>query len=183
MSKKFVEEPEQRVWLWIGLVFAFFYFGEAFLFWGPNPRVYAPPVTPLIYWGMFGAAIVWLLSRQKKTSPPKAATRPPKAWESTVLGVGITASVVGLPFTVIAVTGNVSLGHVILLGAMFEAGIIIGGMSGSLGWMVASLVWLGSGLFILWHPHGQDYTLGFAVALGFIIIGLLRKCLCSEDPR
>ncbi|MCY3018462.1 MAG: hypothetical protein NTW87_05455 [Planctomycetota bacterium] len=87
-----------------------------------------------------------------------------------------------MPYIVIGLTHNVTLGHVILLGAMFEAGVVIGGLTGSLGWIAASLVWAASGMFILYHPQGQDYTLGFALAVGFILVGLLRRCFCDEEP-
>jgi hypothetical protein len=63
------------------------------------------------------------------------------------------------------------------LGALFEAGVVIARLTGSLGWLAAGLLWGATGLFILNHPRGQDYTLGLAVAAGFILVGLLRKCL------
>jgi hypothetical protein len=169
-----VEEAGQKVWLWIGVVFAAFYFGEAFLFWGPNPRVNAPSFTPLVYWGAFGAAVIGLLLRQPKQASEKPAPGVPHALQTWVLGVGITVSVVGMAFLVMWATGNVTLGHAILLGAMFEAGVVIGGMSGNLGWLAAGIVWAGAAVHVLRYPSTQDITIGIATATGFALVGLIR---------
>ena len=183
--KRFVwiEEREQKVWAWIAAVFALFYFGEAFLFWGPEPRVHAPAFTPLVYWGVFAASIVWLLLRQAKKEPSRKPTSGvPRGLQSTILGAGITASVIGIAFLVMAITHNVTLGHAVLLGTLFEAAVVIGGMSGNLGWLAAGLVWATSAILVLRYPSVQDYTLGVAVFVGFALIGLIRRSV-REMPR
>ncbi len=174
-NRIWVEEREQKVWLWIAAAFAGFYFGEALLFWGPEPRVKAPPFTPLLYWGAFGVVIVWLVRRQsKKDARTVTAAGVPHGLQSAILGIGITASVVGLAYLVMGVTGNVTLGHAVLLGAMFEAAAIIGGMSGNTGWLAAALVWGIALALVLVFPRIQDYSLGAAMVLGFALIGMLR---------
>lgn len=80
-------------------------------------------------------------------------------------------------------THDVTLGHVVLASALAEAAVIIGGMSGSLGWLAAGLVWAVSGYFIQRFPAVQDLTLGMAVALGCILIGMLRKCATAAADR
>jgi hypothetical protein len=183
MKHIWVEESDQKAWLWVAVAFAAFYFGEAILFWGPKPLVAAPPMTPLVYWGAFGATIIWLLSRTPKGGPQPTASGTPRALQNWVLGIGITAAVVGMAyFTMIAtrelgVMRSVTAGHVIILGAMFEAGVIIGGLSGNPGWIAAGAVWLLGGALILIFPGVQDYTLGAVVTLGFALIGLLRRSL------
>lgn len=57
MAYQWREDKRQKTCLWVGLLFCVFYFGEAFLFWGPEPRVAAPPATPLVFWGSFGVAL------------------------------------------------------------------------------------------------------------------------------
>jgi hypothetical protein len=179
-----IEDRAQKVWLWVGVVFAAFYFGEAFLFWGPVPRVKAPPFLPLAYWGAFGAVIIGLLSRQtKKQTPAKPGPEVPASLQSAILGMGITASVVGITFLVIAATHNVTLGHAVLLGTMFEAGIVIGGMSGNIGWLLAGLVWAACGVLVYRYPSVQDYTLGVAVFLGFATVGVVRWSVCRGNQN
>lgn len=164
-------------WLWIAVLFGAFYFTEAFLFWGPQPRIVAPPFTPLVYWGAFGAGVIWLVRRQGKSASRRTPDQPPPLLQSLVLGIGITTSVVAMAFLVIRATGNITLGHAILLGTLFEAGVVIAGMSGSVGWIAASLIWAAGSVGVLCWPNVQDYTLGLAVAVGFAVVGLLRKCI------
>ena len=186
MKLTWVEGPEQRVWVWIATVFAVFYVGEAILFWGPNPRVEAPSFTPLVYWGAFGACVIALVARQPKPTLDERALRVPSGLQTTVLGIGITASVVGMAFVVMALAGkvhNVTLGHAILLAAMFEAGAVIGGMSGNLGWLAAGIVWAVAAGLVLGFPRVQDYTLGAALAIGFALVGLVRWCVREKEDR
>lgn len=180
---KLVEEPGQKVWAWIAVAFAAFYFGEAFLFWGPEPRVHAPAFTPLIYWGAFGACVIWLLRRRGRSQISGEPTPEiPHGLQTAILGTGITASVVGIAFLVIHVTGNVTLGHAVMLGAMFEAAIIIAGMSGNLGWLAASLVCAASAALVLIYPAVQDYTLGAAMAISFALVGLILWSVHAKAP-
>lgn len=178
-----VEDRGQKVWLWIAALFGTFYFVEAFLFWGPQPRIRWLPYTPLVYWGAFGAGVIWLVQRQGRSAAGRTPGQPPSGLQSFVLGIGITISVVGMAYLVMRLTGNTTVGHAILLGALFEAGIVIAGMSGSLGWMLASLVWAGGGLAVLGWPSVQDFTLGLAVAIGFALVGLIRKCIRSSADQ
>lgn len=185
-----VDEREQKVWLWIAVAFVLFYFGEALLFWGPSPRINAPPFTPLIYWGAFGATIIWLLRRQGKKTPAKpVAATVPRGLQSTILGIGITSSVVGITSLVMKFAcGNMSdeqtttLGHAVLMATLFEAGVIIGGMSGNLGWLAAGVAWGASSFLVLRFPSFQDYTVGLATAVGFGMVGTIRWS-AREKPR
>jgi hypothetical protein len=174
-STTWIEDAGQKVWFWIGLVFAGFYLGEAVLFWGPDPRIHAPQGTPLAYWGAFGAAIIGIILRYSKKSSSGPGAKVPQVLQTVVLGAGITSAVIGLPFYVMARTQDVTLGHVVLVSVLSEAAIIIGGTSGSLGWLGAGLLWAVSGYFIHRIPAAQDLILGFAIALGFIFVGLVRK--------
>lgn len=174
MSDPWHDDPRQRVWLWIGLLFFAFYFTEAILFWGPEPRVLAPAYTPLVFWGLFGAALITLITR------PNAAGQRPKKHEtaqSWILGTTITASAVGSAFLIIRRTGDITLGHIILLFVLAQAALIFGAMTFNAGWLSAGLCWCGAGIWILIRPAGQDYVLGAAVALGFLLIGTFRKHL------
>ena len=174
MKYTWVEAREQKIWFWISLLFAAFYFGEAFLFWEPQPRFLAPPVVRLAYWGAFGAGIVWLLVRQPKPLRNETVLEVPHAWQSTILGAGITIAVVGMAFLVMCAAGSITLGHTILLAAMFEAGVILGGILGNPGWLTAGIVWATAAALVLRFPSVQDITLGVALVVGFALVGLLR---------
>jgi hypothetical protein len=63
---------------------------------------------------------------------------------------------------------------------MAQAGLVIGAMSFNVGWMVAGLCWALGGVWILVSPAGQDYVLGAAVGIGFMLVGILRKGLVPE---
>jgi hypothetical protein len=172
------------VWLWIALAFAGFYFGEAFLFWGPKPRVQAPPITPLLYWGAFGVLIVWLLARRATNDAANDATPTvPSGLQATVLGLGITVSVIGLTLLVMRVAGSVTLGHAVLLGTLAEAALVLGGMSVNLGWLVASLLWACGVCLVLRYPPLQDVTVGVAVCLGFTAVGTLRWSARTKNAQ
>ena len=180
MRIKWVKEPGQRAWAWVAIVFAAFYFGEAYLFWGPEPRLHAPNFAPLVYWGTFGTCVIWLLSRSRR-NPGNRSPGPPRLAQTVTLGVGITASVVCIAFLVIRVSGNVTLGHAVMLGTLFEAAVIIGGMSGNVGWTAASLVWAASAALVLVFPSVQDYTIGAATVIAFALVGLLPWSLHAKD--
>src|SRR5580700_3024113 len=119
------EDKQQRTWLWVGLLFFAFYFTEALLFWGPEPRVAAPAFTPLIFWGLFGAALIWVVTR-----PTLGGGKP--SWleriRSGALGVSITVAAVGSAFLIIRRTGDLTLGHAVLLFILAQAGLVIGAM-------------------------------------------------------
>jgi hypothetical protein len=168
------EEKRQKVWLWVGVLFFGFYFTEALLFWGPEPRVVAPPFTPLVFWGLFGAAIIAVVTRG---SPADAPSSRPERIQATVLGLAITAACVGSAFLIMRRTGDVTLGHAVLLFALAQAGVTIGATSYNVGWLAAGLAWCGGGIGVLFLPAVQDYIVGAATALGFMLIGTLRKCL------
>jgi hypothetical protein len=170
------EDKRQKTWLWVGLLFLFFYFAEAVLFWGPEPRVAAPPFTPLVYWGLFGAILIWIVTHARANELSASGL---ERGQGVVLGIGITAAVVGLAFLIIRRTGDLTLGHAVLLFTLAQAGIIIGAMSFNVGWFLAGLCWIGSGFVVLWQPAVQDYTIGTGVALGFVVIGSFRQCVVS----
>ncbi|MCG3181266.1 MAG: hypothetical protein BIFFINMI_03645 [Phycisphaerae bacterium] len=182
-SIRWIEDRRQKAWLWIALFFASFYFGEAILFWGTNPRIAAPSFTPLIYWGSFGVAVVWLVRRYDRLASTPSADSVPPGMQATVLGLGITLSVIGMTVLVIRLTGNITLGHTILLLALCEAGLVIAGMSGSVGWLAAGLIWGCGAPAVFWFPGVQDVTLGLAVAIGFALIGLLRAQARASGDR
>jgi len=165
------EDKRQKAWLWVGLLFFGFYFAEAVLFWGPRPRLIAPPFTPLVFWGLFGVSVIWVVTR------PIAGLGRPR-WEETlqswVLGLSITAAAVGSAFLVIRRTGDITLGHVILLFALAEAGLVIGALLLNPGWFAAGLIWISAGVWVFCQPRLQDYVLGAAVAIGFVVIGVFR---------
>lgn len=171
------DNKSQQVWLWIGLVFLVFYTGEAWLFWGPVPRVIVPPFVYLLYWGAFGAILIGLIARSARKADSKN-------WldviQSTVLGVAITAAVVGIPFLIMARTQDITLGHAVLLFTISLAAIVIGAMSFNAGWLLAGCMWASAGWMILARPRYQDYVLGVVLAIGFIIVGALRKSLVKE---
>ncbi|MGD0090161.1 MAG: hypothetical protein ABSE73_09595 [Planctomycetota bacterium] len=168
------EDKRQKTWLWVGLLFSVFYFTEAFLFWGPEHRVAAPPFTPLVFWGLFGVALVWVLTRPLPSVGPQSRFEKIQYW---VLSVAITAATVGVPFLIICRTGDVTLGHVVLLFVLAQAALIISALAFNAGWLAAGLCWIAGGMWILCRPSGQDYVLGAALAIGFVLIGVLRKCL------
>lgn len=173
MAIQWRDDERQKAWLWIGLVFAAFYFGEAVLFWGPRPLVVAPPFTPFVYWGLFGATVVWLVSR---AAPPGASgERRLGQVQAAILGFGITSAVIGIPFLIMARTHDVTLGHAVLLLVMFEAGVVLGGQLLNPGWLLAALLWAGGAGAVLLRPAWQDHVLGLVVAGGFVVVGLLRK--------
>lgn len=167
------EDKSQKAWLWIGLLFLAFYFLEALLFWGPTPRITAPPYTPLVFWGLFGSGVIVIVSRFS-TGSTTSRIETIQAW---VLGTVITLGAVGSAFLVIARTRDVTLGHAILLIVLGVSGVVVGSLSYSIGWVVAGIVWLIGVVSVLLWPSYQDYTLGAVVALGFILIGALRMRL------
>ncbi|HUU43752.1 MAG TPA: hypothetical protein VMX57_08230 [Planctomycetota bacterium] len=184
MTKRpaWVEERGQRVWLWIAVVFGVFYLGESLLFLGPEPRVPVPVWVFPIYWGAFGAAVIGLVLRGVKGHAGRATSGFPRRVRFAILGVGITTSVVGMSYLVMGVARDVTLGHVVLLGTMFEAGIIIGGISGNLGWLSAGVVWGTGGILVLCCPSIQDFTIGVVVFVGFALLGLIRRRVCEPVP-
>src|SRR5512133_1543529 len=121
MRFRWVDDRRQSVWRWIAILFALFYFTEAALFWGPNPRIAAPHYMPLLYWASFGLGIVWLVRRQGPPAPDSSAVQVPPGMQAAVLGLGITLCVIGATFLVVRVTGNVTLAHAVLLLAMCQA--------------------------------------------------------------
>jgi hypothetical protein len=144
----------------------------------PRPWVY-----PLAYWGSFGAGIIWLVTRpRKKSSREGQLSTVPETLQGWVLGIGITVAVIGLPYFVMAWSKSVTLGHVVLMGTLFEAAIVIAGMSGSAGWLLASVLWATTTILIVKFPDWQDFTLGASVALGFATVGLVRGCLVKSRP-
>ena len=174
------DEKSQQIWLWIGLVFLVFYTAEAWLFWGPEPQVIVPPFVYLLYWGAFGAILIVLIARS-------AGKADPKNWlnviQSTILGVGITSAVVGIPFLIIARTHDITLGHAVMLFTIALAAVVIGALSFNAGWMLAGCVWVSGGCMILALPRIQDYMLGAVLAIGFIVVGVLRRSLVAVgDP-
>jgi len=173
-----VNDEEQKVWVWISILFAIFYFGEAFLFWGPTPRIHSS-LLQLTYWGIFGLSIYVVGNRRKTSDRTKLVTRTHGAFQWSILGAGITMSVVGITFLVMRLTGNVTLGHMILLATMCEAAIVICGMSGNMGWLAASLVWAASAVLVYRYPPVQDIIVGVAFVVGFALVGLIRKSLCE----
>jgi hypothetical protein len=172
------EDKRQKTWVWVGLLFLVFYFTEAVLFWGPEPRVVAPPFTPLVYWGVFGVALIWVVTRR---TPGGAATKPLERLQAGVLGVVVTAACVGSAYLIIRRTGDLTVGHAVLLFIMAEAGLIIGALSFNAGWFVAGLCWIAGGVYVLCRPPDQDYVIGAAVAIGFVLVGCFRKFMvCLE---
>jgi hypothetical protein len=167
------EDRGQKTWLWVGLLFFVFYFVEALLFWGPEPRVVAPSFTPLVYWGLFGATLVWVVTRPISESARRWLERI-QAW---VLGVAITVVSVGSAFLIIRRTGDLTLGHAVLLFILALSGLVIGAMAFNAGWFVAGLCWITGGICVLWQPPFQDYILGAAVAIGFMLIGCFRRSM------
>jgi hypothetical protein len=151
-----------------------FYIGEASLFWGPEPRVRVPPFVHLLYWGAFGAILVGLIARS-------AGKVNSKTWldviQSTILGVGITSAVVGIPFLIIVRTQEITLGHSVMLFTISLAAVVIGALSFNVGWLLAGCLWASAGYMVLALPRIQDYVLGAVLAIGFIIVGALRKSL------
>jgi hypothetical protein len=170
------DDPSQKVWLWVGLLFLVFYFAEAVLFWGPEPRVVAPPFTPLVYWGLFGAALIWLVTRPVANAPTDRIEQV----QSCLVGVVVTGAVVGTAFLVIARTQDVTAGHAVLMFSLAEAGLLIGLLSLKPGWIVAGLIWIAAGAWLLCQPKIQDYVLGAAVAVGFILVGIVRNSLVRD---
>jgi hypothetical protein len=168
------EDKRQKTWLWVGLLFLAFYFAEALLFWGPEPRVAAPPFTPFFYWGLFGALLIWIVTR---SSPSESSPHRLERIQAVVLGIAITAGTVGLAFLIIRRTGDLALGHAALLLILAQAGLVIGAMSFNVGWFLAGWCWIGGGVGVLWQPAVQDYIVGAAVALGFVVIGCFRQCV------
>jgi hypothetical protein len=170
------EEKGQRVWLWIGVVFLVFYTGEAWLFWGPHPRVTGPLFLHLLYWAAFGAILTGLIARSPRNADPKG-------WlgviQSAILGVTITSAVVGIPALIMVRTQDFTLGHAVLLFTISLAAVVIGSLSFNPGWLLAGCVWASAGWVILALPPVQDYVLGAAMAIGFIIVGALRKSLVA----
>lgn len=173
------EDKRQKTWLWVGVLFLVFYFAEAFLFWGPKPRIMPPPYTPLAFWGLFGVGLIWIISRPIPSAEPPTRLVKIQSW---MLGTIITGTAICLAFLVICRTGDLTLGHVVLLGVLAQAGLIIAALTFNIGWLAGGLVWLGGSIGILCHPHRQDYIVGAAVALGFILIGSFRKCL-GQQPN
>jgi small-conductance mechanosensitive channel len=170
------EVKGQRIWLWIGVLFLTFYTGEACLFWGPNPRIAAPVLAHLLYWAAFGALLSGLIGWSARQERPK------KWWnvvQSMVLGVAITAAVVGVPALIMIRTNDVTLGHAVLLFTLSLAAVVIGSLSFNPGWFLAGCLWASAGFAVLYFPRIQDYLLGAAVAIGFIIVGALRKSLVA----
>jgi len=177
MAYHWREDRRQKTWLWVGLLFFVFYFTEAVLFWGPQPRVLAPPYIPLIFWGLFGMAVIGVTTRPFPSAGKPERLETIQAW---LLGTTITAAAIGSAFLIIRRTGDITLGHVVLLFILAQAGLIIGALSVNLGWLAAGLCWLAGGVWVLCQPSLQDYALGATVAFGFVLIGLLRMCWVSE---
>jgi hypothetical protein len=171
------EEKRQKTWLWVGLLFFVFYFTEALLFWGPEPRVAAPSFTPLVFWGLFGAALIWVVTRP---TPDGGVPNRLERIQSWVLGMGITTAAVGSAFLIIRRTGDLALGHAVLLFVLGQAGLVIGAVSFNAGWLMAALCWIAGGMWVLCQPSIQDLVIGAAVAIGFMLIGFCRKCLVCQ---
>jgi hypothetical protein len=171
------EDKSQLIWLWIGVLFLTFYTGEACLFWGPNPRVAAPPLVHLLYWGAFGALLAGLIGWSARQEGPKKWL---SVVQSTVLGVVITAAVVGVPALIMLRTRDITLGHAVLLFTLALAAVVVGSLRFNAGWLLAGCVWASAGCTILRLPRIQDYLLGAVVAIGFIVVGALRKTLLTE---
>ncbi len=168
------EDKSQLIWFWIGVLFLMFYTGEAYLFWGPNPRVAGPPLVHLLYWGAFGALLAGLIGWSARQEGPKKWLN---VVQSIVLGVVITAAVVGVPALIMVRTHDITLGHAVLLFTLALAAVVIGSLRFNPGWLLAGCLWASAGGAILYLPRIQDYLLGAAVAMGFIIVGTLRKSL------
>ena len=146
------EDRNQRIWLWIGVLFLAFYIGDACLFWGPNPQSPGPPLVHLSYWAAFGALLIGLVGWSARQGGPKK-------WlvvvQSIVLGVAITAAVVGVPALIIARTHDVTLGHAVLLFTLSLAAGVIGSLSYNLGWLLAGCAWALTGctIFCICHRY------------------------------
>ena len=170
------EDKSQLIWLWIGVLFLTFYTGEACLFWGPNPRVAGPLWMHLLYWGAFGIFLAGFIGWSARQEGPEK-------WlnmaQSTVLGVVITAAVVGVPALIMVRTRDITLGHAVLLFTLALAALVIGSLRFNPGWLLAGCVWVSAGCAILCLPRIQDYLLGAVVAIGFIIVGAIRKSLVT----
>jgi hypothetical protein len=178
MGYNWQENKRQKAWLWVGLLFFVFYFTEALLFWGPQPRLVPPPFAPLVFWGLFGAVLIWIITRP---IPNVARATRSERLKSVVLGLTITAASVGSAFLIIWRTGDLTLGHAVLLFVLAQAGLIIGALSFNAGWFVAGLLWIGGAACVLCQPTVQDYAIGAAVAGGFVLIGSCRKCLVPAE--
>ena len=171
------DDKGQKIWLWIGVLFLVFYIGESFLFWGPNPRVAGQPFLHLLYWAAFGAVLCGLLGWSGRKSEPKK-------WldviQSTVLGMTITSAVVGIPALIIFRTHDITLAHAVLLLTLSLVAVVIGSLTFNPGWFLAGCLWALAGCVILCWPPIQDHLLGAVVAVGFIVVGALRKSLVKE---
>ena len=178
MKLSWCENRRDKRWLWIGVLFLAFYFGEALLFWGPDPRVSAPPYTPLAYWGLFGAVVIWVLTRK---GPHGEKPGPFEGVQSVLIGIAIPAAAVGSAFLVIGRTGDVTLGHAVVLIALGQAAVIVGALERSPGWLAAGVCWAASAGGVLGWPALQDMILGAAVAAGFILIGSVRQRLAQPS--
>jgi hypothetical protein len=174
MNYQWREEKRQKSWLWVGLLFFAFYFTEAVLFWGPQPRIVAPPYAQLGLWGLFAVALAWVLTRPKRDGD---ALNGLEKVQYAVLSIGITCAAVGSTFLILLRTRDLTLGHAMLLFGLGQAGLIIGALRFNLGWLLAAVCWIGGGAAVLYQPSLQDYSVGAAVALGFILVGAFRACL------
>lgn len=168
------ENKGQETWRRVGLLFFAFYVTEALLFWGPEPRVAGPAFTPLVFWGLFGIALIGVVTRP---DPEAGKSRWLESVQSAVLGTSITSAAVGSAFLIIRRTGDLALGHAVLLFILALAALILGATSLNIGWLAAGLCWSAGGAWVLCQPSVQDYVLGVAVALGFVLVGTLRKSL------
>lgn len=167
------EDPRQRTWRTVGLLFLAFYFLEALLFWGPNPLLVPPRFTPLVFWGLFGVALIVVVTRPVRGTAPLDRLEQRQSW---LLGGAITLSVVGCTCLVIMRTHDITLGHAVLLFTLAQAAFVIGALQFNAGWLAAGLLWVAGGALIIWRPAGQDYLLGAVIAAGFLAIGTWRRC-------
>jgi hypothetical protein len=180
MNYRWREDNGQKSWLWVGLLFFAFYFTEALLFWGPNPRVIAPPYTQLIFWGLFAVALTWVITRPK---PDGGALNRLEKVQYAVLSISITCAAVGSTFLILLRTRDLTLCHAMLLFSLGQAGLVIGALTFNLGWLLAALCWIGGGATVLYQPSLQDYFVGAAIAVGFVLIGACRTCLVASNDK
>ncbi len=190
---KWKRSEGQAVWVKIGLVFLFFYFGEAILFWQglglARPLMRLPLFTPLVYplgyWGLFGAAI-YLIQRKSSAEVRYAAAKRFLRWQGALLTIGITIGVVGVAFVVMKGSGSTTLGHVALFFAMFLAAAVIGAMELNAGWLAAAVLWLLTAIMIDIYPiemdliphfKDEDIWIGLATPFGFFLIGGFPQCV------
>ncbi|HTL52059.1 MAG TPA: hypothetical protein VL860_05715 [Planctomycetota bacterium] len=187
---------DQAIWVWIGVAFLVFYFGEAILFWeglalaAPILRLplAVPFVYPLGYWSLFGL-VIYRIQRKASQVSHSAAEKRFLRWQATLLTVGITVGVVGVTYIVMKESGSTKLGHVALFFALFLAAAVIGAMGLNVGWLSAAGLWLLTAIGLDLYPatlnlfphfRDDDIWIGLAAALGFFLIGGFPLCVDQE---